>query len=546
MKKRILFVGESSFLATGYAVYAHEVLSRLHATGKYEIAELGCYGEYNDERQKQVKWKFYHNVPSESEKKEYFHNTINEFGAFRFEDTCLDFKPNICFSIRDWWMDEFIERSPFRKLFHWAIMPPVDCYPQDAQWISTFMNADSVFSYTDWGGEILKQQTNNKIKYVCSASPGADKEIFKKLSRENVRVKYGVPKDAFVIGTCMRNQKRKLFPDLIKSFGKILRQTKRNDVYLYLHTCYPDVGWDIPRLLNEENVSHRTLFTYKCNSCNDTFSALYSDAKTVCSRCGKATVTMPSTNNGVSREELAEIYNTFNVYVQYANSEGFGMPMVEAAYCELPVMAINYSAMSDVVKKVYGWPIPTIALAREAETHGYRAIPNNEWFIEKILHALNCETTSLDKIGKNGRESALYYFNYDKTALILGDHFDTIDVNYNSWYSKPRIVVPSEEIPANVSNEEFVRWCISFVMGRPDLADSYMANRLTRSLNWGHNKPGMGGLVFNDASNLGIGESPERQANSFNRDSVVKELLKIVDKNNYWEQKRASMIGGSK
>jgi hypothetical protein len=37
-KKKILLVNEASYLATGFAVYGHEILTRLHKTDKYDIA----------------------------------------------------------------------------------------------------------------------------------------------------------------------------------------------------------------------------------------------------------------------------------------------------------------------------------------------------------------------------------------------------------------------------------------------------------------------------------------------------------------------------
>ena len=50
MKKRILFIGEASFLNTGFSTYYRELLPRLAATGKYEIAELGSYAQQSDTR----------------------------------------------------------------------------------------------------------------------------------------------------------------------------------------------------------------------------------------------------------------------------------------------------------------------------------------------------------------------------------------------------------------------------------------------------------------------------------------------------------------
>jgi glycosyltransferase involved in cell wall biosynthesis len=56
-------------------------------------------------------------------------------------------------------------------------------------------------------------------------------------------------------------------------------------------------------------------------------------------------------NNPISEEELASIYNLFDLYIQYANSEGFGMPQLEAAQCGALVASVDYSAMSSVDKK---------------------------------------------------------------------------------------------------------------------------------------------------------------------------------------------------
>ncbi len=83
-KKRILFCSESTFLLTGYATYTREILNYLHSTGKYEIAELGVYGSRDDPRAKNLPWKYYGVVPSDSDSpdvhKRYQSNPSFQFG----------------------------------------------------------------------------------------------------------------------------------------------------------------------------------------------------------------------------------------------------------------------------------------------------------------------------------------------------------------------------------------------------------------------------------------------------------------------------------
>ena len=62
-KIKILWCGEASFLNTGYAIYAKEVLGRLHKTGKYEIAELACYSKPDNPKNDSVPWTLYPNMP---------------------------------------------------------------------------------------------------------------------------------------------------------------------------------------------------------------------------------------------------------------------------------------------------------------------------------------------------------------------------------------------------------------------------------------------------------------------------------------------------
>ena len=113
-KKKVLLVAENHKLASGFGTYAKNLLERLHASGKYELAEFGIYA--NTPMAKEVPWKFYANAPDEDDPQDqkdfYNSNPNNQFGAWRFDKVILDFKPDIVLSYRDPWMDMFISKSP--------------------------------------------------------------------------------------------------------------------------------------------------------------------------------------------------------------------------------------------------------------------------------------------------------------------------------------------------------------------------------------------------------------------------------------------------
>ena len=105
-------------------------------------------------------------INRDTEEMKAFHTSpTHQFGEFIFESVCLEFQPDIVCDIRDFWMLDFAERSPYRNLFKWAIMPTVDARPQARQWVATYQSADACFTYSDWAGGILEDQSGGKINY---------------------------------------------------------------------------------------------------------------------------------------------------------------------------------------------------------------------------------------------------------------------------------------------------------------------------------------------------------------------------------------------
>lgn len=538
-KPRILLVNEASFLHTGYSVYGREVMQRLFATGKYEIAELACYGEVESPRRFEIPWKYYGNLPSGPDDAEYDSQITNQFGEWRFERVCLDFKPDIVIDIRDWWMLEFIERSPFRPYFHWAIMPTVDSAPQQEQWLSTFIDADAVFTYSEYGMDVLKKEGNGKINLIDVASPGANFNIFKPVNDKHAhRQKYGFMDDINIVGTVMRNQARKLYPDLFEAFSIFLKNNPNlaNDTFLYLHTSFPDSGWDIPMFLRRFNLGNKVLFTYKCEACGYVFPSFFQDAKTVCQRCSSLAAHLPNTRDGLNDNDLASVYNLFDVYVQYSVCEGFGMPQVEAAACGVPVMAVNYSAMESVLKNLDGTPINVQRMFWDSGTNCARALPDNADFAAKLARFLNKPTQVRQKVGRDSWIKAQTHYNYDRVAKVWEKHIDSVPLrdNNETWDSPPRIKEPNLDIPPNLTNEQFVRWCIQNIWCEPSKLNSYVGVKILRDLNYGEAIKGTGDVIFNEACYLA---SHARYA-PFNHKKAYDNFIKLAERRNFFERLR--------
>ncbi len=451
-KLKILIVSEASFLSSGFAIYTREIVSRLYKTNKYDIAEFASYGTVNDSRDKSIPWRYYANAVNEQDPRhaEYSSRIDNQFGRWRFEKVLLDFRPDVVIDVRDYWMSSYQSLSPLRKYFHWILMPTVDSAPQQEEWIDTFISADSIFTYSDWGAKILEKQSSGKINYIDTASPGVDLSIFKIYTDEDkliLRDNLGIDRDAIVFGSVMRNQKRKLIPELIKSFRQSIDKLDASGsdlskkLYLYLHTSYPDAGWDIPELLKDNRLANKVLFTYACKGCGFVKPNVFVGPVCVCPRCFNKAMSFTSVTNGISSEHLASIYNLFDTYIQYSICEGFGCPQTEAGACGLPIITVNYSAMCDIVNKLEAIAIKPASYFKELETKAIRVYPDNDQLSEEIITIAKMTNKERRSIGYKTRQLTEKYYDWDDVAKKWEKHLDHLDQTYRSdWSIAPKFL----------------------------------------------------------------------------------------------------------
>lgn len=503
-KRRVLVCTDAHYLHTGYGKYVRELFTRLAETGKYVLAELACYGTVDNGQDYNAKWRFYANAVPEKDGRFSAYNSHpqNEHGKWRFERVLLDFKPDVVIDYRDPYVFDYQFLSPLRPYFHWAISPTVDSAPQKNEWLNMFASADAVFTYSDFGMDVLQEEMGGSSKLQFPIKPGVDLEVYRPVAnRAKHRKQLGFFPDANVIGMVARNNPRKLYPDLMASFRRFLdlcyergEHELANKTFLYLHCSYPDVAWDIPSLLQEHGLGRKTIFTYVCRNCKHVSVNFFQDARTFCTRCRHVAAVLPSTVVGVSDQDLAKIYNLFDAYIQYVNCEGAGFPQMEALACGLPVMTVDYSAMSDIVKTSGAIPLEVEREFRDVGTHSYRALPNNEKTAESIFKFFKKPMEIRNVMGKKSRRNAEKYYNWDITARKWESYLDNLTLTglQGKWDAPERTFFPAPPMPKEeeMSRTEFVYWAIRNVMQEPELCYSLFAQVYIRDLNYGMRQHG--------------------------------------------------------
>lgn len=533
-KKRILFQTEASYSFSGFGKYTLELLSRLKKSGKYEIAEFANYSTVNNPKD-MAKWIVYPNAITSNDPRynNYTSNHINQFGRWRFERVCLDFKPDIVCSFLDPWMMSYVDASPYRRLFQWCISPTCDSVPVKLEWLQTYMHADAVLTYSKWAYDNMKKESGGRMKLVSPAQPGVDLNIFHPInSNTQLKNKLGISPSVNLVGSVMRNQKRKLYPDLFIAFRKFLDICEQNNnkelakkTFLYIHTSYPDAGWNIAKLLKETRISNKVYCTYVCKSCHKHFSSIFSDARTICRYCGKPTAVCPSTGYGITEIELAEVYQCMDLYIQYSICEGAGFSQTEASACGIPIMSVDYSAMSNIVRDVGGTPLKVKTMFRELETDAQRAYPDNDYCARKIYEFLSQSQSLRNFASVNTRKLTEEKYSWDNTTQKWMTAIDALlpSLDNGKWDTEPVFYDIPQDIPPNMSNTDFIKWIVFKVLKKPEKLYDYSMLEMLQALNFGGRQCGV---------NIQKIETKD----------ILNSVVNKLKHHNMWEQARCGMI----
>jgi len=343
----------------------------------------------------------------------------------------------------------------------------------------------------------------------------------------------------------MRNQRRKLYPDLFEAFRKFLDKSENKNYYLYCHTSYPDLGWDIPELIHQNNLASHVLFTYICPETKKPFPSLFKGAVAQSPFTGRWGATLSNVKNGASYEDLSAIQNLFDLYTQYANCEGFGLPYVEAAACGVPVCGTDYSAMESEIRKLEGHPIKPAALYKELETGCLRAVPDNDAAAQYFLDFFAKSDEERAAMGQRTRELFEKHFQWHMSGGQWEKIFDSFEIPpiEQTWAAPPRIhnpaPMPPEDQIQKIAPSAQAQWLITNVLGEPEKLNSFLEARMTRDLMYKSATSSTGGMYFNESSAAFDGIN---QRHPFDFNLAYQNMSTMCERRNTWENKRVETM----
>lgn len=201
---------------------------------------------------------------------------------------------------------------------------PVDHNPTPPPVIEALSTAIYPMVYSKWGRQVLAE-SNIEAAYVPCSAPG---DVFKPGDKKAAREALGIiDKAKFIIGVVAANkdpQDRKGLSSNMQAFAKFAES--HEGAYMYLHT-------NIHGPINILDIAQRLGVRDRIIQCDPLASAL----------------------GMLDTAYMVNAYNACDVLLNLAQSEGFGLPLLEAQMCGVPVVATDFSTTDELLWA--GWKV---------------------------------------------------------------------------------------------------------------------------------------------------------------------------------------------
>lgn len=229
---------------------------------------------------------------------------------------------------------------------------PVDHDPVHEMTTAWFKKSGAIpVAMSRFGEEQLKAAGLKNTLYVPH---GFNADVFRPADRGEVRRELGLPEDAFIVGMVAANvgyPSRKSFSECLLAFAEF--QRTHPDAVLYLHTLLQNPGGD-------DLVEMADSLGIKFLSCDQYGYVL-----------------------GPPEQMVAAALNAFDVLLNPARGEGFGVPLIEAQACGTPCIVTEFSALPEVAPESAGnWYVQGQRIWTQFSS--WQVIP----FVDSIIMAL--------------------------------------------------------------------------------------------------------------------------------------------------------------
>jgi glycosyltransferase involved in cell wall biosynthesis len=382
-RTKILWIGDSPAVSTGFGRVAQGVLEGLYQTGRYSVSVLGINHPIGDPHRYEGMFRIY---PAKA--------GGNVYGINRVCEVVEKEKPDVIVINNDLWVcSEYVKEIPENNRI--VIYSPVDALPVQKEWLEPMVSVNaSVVTYTSFAKNGIQSVIDIPVSVIGHA---VDTDEFYPVEDAR-KLLTNIPEGAFVVQNVNRNQPRKRLDLFLKSMQiwlNGLSQADRNNVYIYYHGTLRDVGWNLVTLAQRWGIDDKLLITDQRNL---------------------------TPAQGVTLPILNRIYNVADVHVMTSMGEGFGLSPFESAACGVAQIVPNHSAC----KELWSGKAPLIDIDHWEVLTGGINTEGGVISVEHLASILDDLYRNRDKVKDYAKKAYDYVHRDEFTWGYIANKFDTI------------------------------------------------------------------------------------------------------------------------
>jgi glycosyltransferase involved in cell wall biosynthesis len=475
-KKRVLFLTDYAGAFTGFGKQCKLLLSYLYKTGKYEILNAAQGTPKTGPHTSKFPWKTVGVLPDDPQKIQQINQDPNlaraaAYGQLEINDIVKSFKPDVIFSVNDTWGSQFVIDTPFSEKIPTVCWNTFDSLPLLPD---TVEKANKIKYYWTWSDFARKEFHKLGFNHVKNQYPLVNTDHFYKLPDtkiSEIKARFGLPQDAFIIGFVFRNQLRKLINTQIEAYALFKKHNPEiKNTFLYTHTHYGE-GWDIHRLCQQYGVDPReVLCTYVCKETRQYFVAPFHGQDLENPVTKRKTLVTANVGVGVTDEQLNEIYNIFSLYSHPATSGACELPCVEAALTEKIITTCPYSFGEDIIEHNKGSIAMKFTFYTEHGTQFLKSQPS-AYELSKIFKKVYEMKPQLKyKMEKDSRQWAVDNYGIEVNGKKIAEFIDNQqllkDEDFNFNVNSTNNPNPDAKVEDNSDDKEWVKSLYKLILDR--------------------------------------------------------------------------------
>ena len=374
---KIMWHSVAPHIRSGYGTVTRHVASRLHKLGYYII--VSAY--YGIEQGGVLLIDGMPVIPCSRQG--------GSFGRVSALQHAKSFKTNAQILMSDYWAFPWFPQEMPDPILH----SPMDHTNYPEELLRMIRQYKKIISLCNWQQEQLRK--------VGIESPviyhGVDTDTYFPMKQREARAITRIPEDQFVIGIVSANadkEGRKGWSQMFKGVKLFLDNNPDvRDLRIFVHSNPED-----PRGLPLKNMAHKQGILEICAFESPHLSVI-----------------------GLNDEQMNILYNSFDLLMCCSYREGFGIPMLEAMATGKPVIAHDFSSMSELVKG-RGWLVKTDTYV-DTPINATTGIPDWRDIATQIEKAYNNQR----QIKKYGRKALKFAKKHTWDRLVMNKWIPILD-----------------------------------------------------------------------------------------------------------------------